>query len=97
MFLRSLEVGVMSGSTIVRPSDTAGRVGTLAEYLQHLTPWQFQQLGVQTVAYLRPCVVDGEEGWAIHTADGALRSVVDDINAAIALTTRWGMAVVTVQ
>ena len=86
----------MTGSAIVKPSDAACRVGTLAEYFQHLTPTQFQQLGVPTVAYLRHCVVDGEKAWAIHTSDGALRCVVDDINTAIALTYRWGMAVVAV-
>ena len=76
----------MSGAAIDKPSDTVGGgVDTLANYLHHLTPTQFQGLGVPLVVYLRSCVVDGEVAYAIHTADGALRSVVDDIDTATAL------------
>jgi hypothetical protein len=87
----------MSGSAIDKPTDTVGgSVDTLTDYLHHLTPTQFRGLGVPLVVYLRSCVVDGEVVYAIHTADGALRSVVEDIDTATALASEWGMAVVTV-
>jgi hypothetical protein len=35
-----------------------------------LSPRDFAALGMQDVAYVKPCLVDGQPGHAIHTADG---------------------------
>jgi len=48
------------------------------------------------VVYLRSGIADGDVVCAIFSADGALMSVVEDIETAMALASEHGMAVVTV-
>lgn len=68
----------------------------MAESFRHLTPERFLRLGVLSVVYLRSCRVEGDLAYAIHSADGALLSVVGDIDAAAKLAPGYGMAVVLV-
>jgi hypothetical protein len=87
----------MSGSTIDKPRDTSGTdVDTAAEFFHDLTAERFLQLGVSSVVYFRSCMVEDDVAYAIHSADGVLVSVVEDIDAATMLAHDDGMAVVTV-
>jgi hypothetical protein len=87
----------MSVSALDKPSDTpGGSVDTVAEFFHHLTAEWFLRLGVQSVVYFRSCMVEGDLAYAIHSADGALIAVVEDIDTAVAQASEHGMAVVTV-
>ena len=87
----------MSGSAIDKPRvATSGDVDTAAEFFHDLTDERFLRLGVSSVVYFRSCMVDGDPAYAIHSADGVLVSVVEDIYAATMLASDYGMAVVTV-
>jgi hypothetical protein len=89
--------GTVSGSAIDKPRDTAGGdMDTAAEFFHDLTAERFLRLGVSSVVYFRPCVVEGDVAYAIHSADGVLVSVVEDIDVATKLASDYGMAVVTV-
>ncbi|MFT8517012.1 MAG: DUF1150 family protein [Acetobacter persici] len=56
--------------------------------VHQLSEKQFRSLGVANVAYVRPALTeDGEEGCAIHAADGSPLAVVED------LETAWGVFV----
>jgi hypothetical protein len=69
---------------------------TAEEFFEHLTATRFLRLGVLSVVYFRSCTADGERFYAIYNADGALMSVVEDIDAAMALASEYGMAVAKV-
>jgi hypothetical protein len=59
----------------------AGRVGF---DIRHLTQAQLAQLGVAQIAYVRPVLVNGEQGFAIHAADGTPMAVAGDRDVAFA-------------
>ena len=86
----------MSGSVIDKPVETVCCVVKLTEDPHHLTAARFRGLGVASVVYLRPCVVEGDVAYAIHGADGTLMNVVEDFDTAMLLAFEYGMAVVTV-
>jgi hypothetical protein len=87
----------MSVSAIDKPSDaTDGNVDTVAEFFHHLTAERFLRLGVSSVVYFRSCMGEGDPAFAIHSADGVLVSVVQDIDAATMLASEHGMAIVAV-
>jgi hypothetical protein len=87
----------LSGSAIDKTRDTTGGdVGTVAEFFHSLTAERFLRLGVLSSVYLRSCMVEGDLAYAIHSADGALMSIVEDIDAAAILASDYGMTVATV-
>ena len=87
----------MSISAIDKPRDTTGSsVDKVVEFFHHLTAERFLRLGVSSVVYLRSCVADGDQAYAIHGADGTLVGVVEDIDTAVAQASEHGMAIVTV-
>jgi hypothetical protein len=87
----------MSGSAIDKSRDTTGGdVDTAAEFFHDLTAERFLRLGVSSVVYFRSCMVNGDLACAVHSADGVLVSVVEDIDVATMLAFDHGMAVVTV-
>ena len=87
----------LSGSAIDKPKDTTGGdVDTVAKFFHGLTADRFLRLGVLSLVYLRSCMVEGDLAYAIHSADGALMSIVEDIDAAAILASDYGMAVATV-
>jgi hypothetical protein len=87
----------LSGSAIDKPRDTTGGdVDIAAEFFHNLTTDRFLRLGVLSLVYLRSCMVEGDLAYAIHSADGALISVVEDIDAATMLASDYGMAVAAV-
>jgi hypothetical protein len=49
-----------------------------------LSPQQFAQLGMAKLAYVKPVIVDGASGFAIHAADGTPMAVAADRDVAIA-------------
>jgi hypothetical protein len=52
--------------------------------IRHISADQLAQLGMQQVAYVKPVVVNGEQGFAIHAADGTPMAVAGDREVAIA-------------
>ena len=43
------------------------------EEMRHMTAQDLATLGMQDIAYVKPVVVDGNTGFAIHAADGTQR------------------------
>ena len=52
--------------------------------IRHISAAQLAQLGMQQVAYVKQVVVDGNQGFAIHAADGTPMAVAGDREVAIA-------------
>jgi hypothetical protein len=52
--------------------------------VRHLSEQQLAVLGVSHIAYLKPVVVDGVKGFAIHAADGTPMAVAGDRDIAVA-------------
>ncbi|HYE49167.1 MAG TPA: DUF1150 family protein [Azospirillaceae bacterium] len=55
-----------------------------AQFLRRLSPQDFAAFGVKEVAYVRPVVVNGAAGFAIHAADGTPLAVAADRQVAFA-------------
>lgn len=52
--------------------------------IRHLSAEQLGVLGVSHIAYVKPVVLNGEHGFAIHAADGTPMAVAGDRDVAIA-------------
>ncbi|HET8996352.1 MAG TPA: DUF1150 family protein [Acetobacteraceae bacterium] len=52
--------------------------------IRHLSVEQLAQLGMSQLAYVKPIVVNGAPGFAIHAADGTPMAVTADRDVAIA-------------
>ncbi len=52
--------------------------------VRKLSPEQFAQLGMAKVAYVKPVIVNGNAGFAIHAADGTPMALAPDREVAIA-------------
>ncbi|MGA3400597.1 MAG: DUF1150 family protein [Acetobacteraceae bacterium] len=52
--------------------------------VRKLSPEQFAQLGMTHVAYVKPVIVNGAAGFAIHAADGTPMALADNRDVAIA-------------
>jgi hypothetical protein len=52
--------------------------------VRQLSPEQFAQLGLAKLAYVKPVIVDGAAGFAIHAADGTPMALAPDRDVAIA-------------
>jgi hypothetical protein len=52
--------------------------------VRHLSDEQFAQLGMARVAYVKPVIVNGTAGFAIHAADGTPMAMAEDREVAIA-------------
>jgi len=52
--------------------------------VRHLSEQQLAALGVSQIAYVKPVVVNGIEGFAIHAADGTPMAVAGDRDVAVA-------------
>jgi hypothetical protein len=64
--------------------------------IRHLSGEQFAQLGVAQVAYIKPVVVNGMKGFAIHAADGTAMAVTGDLEVAVAAIRQHEMHPVSV-
>jgi hypothetical protein len=70
--------GKQAGAVDVAP------VVKIAFDLRQMTQQQLAALGVSQIAYVKPVVVNGGQGFAIHAADGTPMAVTDDRDVAIA-------------
>jgi hypothetical protein len=52
--------------------------------IRHISAEQLAQLGMQQIAYVKPVVLNGEQGFAIHAADGTPMAVAGNREVAIA-------------
>ena len=52
--------------------------------VRKLSQEQFAQLGMARLAYVKPVMVDGSAGFAIHAADGTPMALAADRDVAIA-------------
>jgi hypothetical protein len=60
----------------------ATEIGTFD--IRHLSAEQLAGLGVSHLAYVKPIIVNGQPGFAIHAADGTPMAVAGDRNVAVA-------------
>jgi hypothetical protein len=52
--------------------------------VRHLSEQQLAALGVSHIAYVKPVIVNGIAGFAIHAADGTPMAVAGDRDVAVA-------------
>ncbi len=52
--------------------------------VRHLSEEQLAALGVSHIAYVKPVIVNGVAGFAIHAADGTPMAVAGDRDVAVA-------------
>jgi len=66
-------------------ADTATKVNESAVIdVRHLSEEQLAALGMSHIAYVKPVVIDGVAGFAIHAADGTPMAVAGDRDVAVA-------------
>ncbi|MEM7442212.1 MAG: DUF1150 family protein [Pseudomonadota bacterium] len=53
--------------------------------IRDMTSTDFAALGAQQVAYVKAVTIDGKDGYAIHSADGAQHLVVESLEKAFAV------------
>jgi hypothetical protein len=64
--------------------------------IRHISAAQLAQLGMQQIAYVKPVVLNGEQGFAIHAADGTPMAVAGNREVAIAAVMQHEMVAVQV-
>jgi hypothetical protein len=64
--------------------------------VRHLSEQQLAALGVSHIAYVKPVVVNGVQGFAIHAADGTPMAVAGDRDVAVAAVMQHEMLAVSV-
>ena len=69
---------------------------TIAMNVRGLASDQLARLGVSQIAYLKPVVMTGTSGFAIHAADGTPMAVAADREVAIAAILQHEMLPVSV-
>ena len=65
-------------------ADNMGDAAAVMVDVRKLSAEQFAQLGVSHLAYVKPVVINGSNGFAIHAADGTPMAVAGDREVAIA-------------
>jgi hypothetical protein len=64
--------------------------------VRHLSEQQLAALGVSHIAYVKPVMVNGVRGFAIHAADGTPMAVAGDRDVAVAAVMQHEMLAVSV-
>jgi hypothetical protein len=64
--------------------------------VRHLSEQQLAALGVSRIAYVKPVMVNGVQGFAIHAADGTPMAVAGDRDVAVAAVMQHEMLPVSV-
>jgi len=64
--------------------------------IRHLSVEQLAQLGLSQLAYVKPIVMNGTAGFAIHAADGTPMAVANDRDVAIAAIMQHEMVAASV-
>jgi len=72
----------MNTDSANQPDDTVS-AGVMMD-IRHISVEQLAKLGMAQIAYVKPVMVDGEKGFAIHAADGTPMAVAGDRDVAIA-------------
>lgn len=54
------------------------------DFLQFMSDQDMAILGLQDVAYVKPVVVDGQDAFSIHAADGTTIAIMADREVAVA-------------
>jgi hypothetical protein len=52
--------------------------------IRHISTAQLAQLGMQQIAYVKPVMLNGEQGFAIHAADGTPMALAGNLELAVA-------------
>jgi hypothetical protein len=55
------------------------------EQMRSMTANDLAMFGMQDIAYVKPVVVDGNAGYAIHAADGTQMALIGDRDIAFAV------------
>lgn len=66
----------------VEAADNVAAAGAID--IHHLTEQQLAALGVSQIAYVKPVMLNGTLGFAIHAADGTPMAVAEDRDVAVA-------------
>jgi len=78
-------------------ADTAVPVNEVVAFdVRHLSEQQLAALGVSHIAYVKPVVVNGVAGFAIHAADGTPMAVAGDREIAVAAIVQHEMHALSV-
>jgi len=64
--------------------------------IRHMTTDQLGALGVSHIAYVKPVIVNGTTGFAIHAADGTPMALAGDRATAMAAIIQHGMLALSV-
>jgi hypothetical protein len=64
--------------------------------VRHLSEQQLAELGVSRIAYVKPVMVNGVQGFAIHAADGTPMAIAGDREVAVAAVVQHEMLAVSV-
>jgi hypothetical protein len=64
--------------------------------VRHMTEQQLAALGVSHIAYIKPVIVNGAQGFAIHAADGTPMAVAGDREIAVAAVRQHEMHALSV-
>jgi hypothetical protein len=70
---------------------TAAAQDAVAFDVRHLSEQQLAALGVSHIAYVKPVMVNGVQGFAIHAADGTPMAVAGNRDVAIAAVVQHEM------
>ena len=53
--------------------------------IRRMSRQELALFGVQDIAYVKPVLIDGTAGYAVHAADGTVIAVLDDRDTAFAM------------
>jgi hypothetical protein len=75
-------------------------MGTVPEVVtfdvRHMSEQQLAALGVSHIAYVKPVMVNGVQGFSIHAADGTPMAVAGDRDVAVAAVMQHEMLALSV-
>jgi hypothetical protein len=66
------------------------------ERIKRISAHELAMLGVQDLAYIKPVIIDGAIGYAVHAADGTQIAVLADRDVAFATVRQHDMEPVSV-
>jgi hypothetical protein len=66
------------------------------EQMRQMTTNDLAMLGMQDIAYVKPVLVDGTEGFAVHAADGTRMALIANRDLAFAVVRQNEMEPVSV-
>jgi len=73
-----------------------GKIDMRSFDVRHMTTDQLGALGMSHIAYVKPVVVNGMAGFAIHAADGTPMALADDRATAMAAIVQHEMLALSV-